>query len=253
MKWMYNRKGELAGIALGSDACAEHEWGTEDMRRSFGLLSEDAADGIERRLIRKEHKGLTFTKEKKRDYLFFIPEDFYRQPGWWVNESELKRWGDEAIIAAWDSKSFGIIAYDDASRANLKKLHEAFLAKDVAFWTSIGVFHTGGGLIFVIASKVDEEDKKLLLDNDLDVKALKVAAKETGIEAALEKAGRSYLALSPRWAKEHNKTKYKVIFWLNPRDQDKYNYGWFTVEELQEWVQEKGPIIGGRNAKKERR
>jgi hypothetical protein len=73
------------------------------------------------------------------------------------------------------------------------------------------------------------------------------AAKATGIEekvcAALKSdfGGKPFYALSPSWKNKQN-TKHKVVFWLNPTDQQKNNYGWFTVEELEQWIEGKGPI-----------
>lgn len=250
-KWMYNPDESLAGIAMGSDACSEHEWGTKSMRSSFELKG-DEVDGIDRRIIQVVPKGLTYDEKKVRDYLFFIPGEFYKQADRWVDDGEMRRWRDEPLVTGWDEKSFGIIAYGDEDRKNLKALWEAFQNKDVAFWTNIGVFHTGGGLIFAIVSKVREQDKKTMLENDLDIKALKQAATDTGIEQELEKAGKRYFALSPKWAKNINgsKTKYPVVFWLNPMQQDIHNYGYFTVEQLREWAVDKGPIMGGRKSQR---
>jgi hypothetical protein len=30
---------------------------------------------------------------------------------------------------------------------------------------------------------------------------------------------------------------------LNPYQQDKYNYGRFTLEDLEAWIEDKGPIV----------
>ena len=75
------------------------------------------------------------------------------------------------------------------------------------------------------------------------------SAAATGIEEVLKKAGKRYYALSPRWAASIKgtkngevETKYGVVFWLNPCDQYKNNYGHFTVEELQQWAKGEGPI-----------
>lgn len=32
-------------------------------------------------------------------------------------------------------------------------------------------------------------------------------------------------------------------FWLNPCEQNIYESGWYTLEELKQWGDEKGPII----------
>ena len=82
---------------------------------------------------------------------------------------------------------------------------------------------------------------------DKDYIALLKAVKETRIEEKLKKANLKYFALSPRWVKDMKmdgiQTKYKVIFFLNPREQSKYNAGWVTVEDLLDWIKGKGRII----------
>ena len=55
----------------------------------------------------------------------------------------------------------------------------------------------------------------------------------------MEKAGKKYFALSPRWKDDNKK---EVIFWLNPYHQDIDNFGWFTVEDLKDWAKGKGKI-----------
>jgi len=34
-----------------------------------------------------------------------------------------------------------------------------------------------------------------------------------------------------------------VVFWLNPTEQHKYNFGWFNIEDLTDWASDKGKII----------
>src|SRR5690348_14082227 len=35
----------------------------------------------------------------------------------------------------------------------------------------------------------------------------------------------------------------EVRFWLNPNDQDMYRTGWFSIDALIAWTQDRGPII----------
>lgn len=62
-----------------------------------------------------------------------------------------------------------------------------------------------------------------------------------------KKAGLSWYALKPAWRDFFEdpvyQSEYKVIFFLNPEGQNKYNSGWFTVEELLQWIKGKGPVI----------
>lgn len=270
-KWVYLDNGDLAGIAMGSDFCSEHEWGVKHMRYLFGC--DEEKDGIERRQVTKIPKDLhwyTGTSEhpndKRRkgaayDAIFLSPtESYYRQPKDWVNDRELYRYDEKTgLCCAWDEKTFGIVAYGEKDKKNLALLWDAFQRKDVAFYPQVGVFHLGGGLIFCIISKVPKKDVDAMLEQDLDYKKLLEAAKATGIEEELTKAGKGWYALSPKWSKEIRstvngevKTAYPVIFWLNPRDQDRHNFGWWTVEILKEWAQDKGPIMMTEKQRRER-
>jgi hypothetical protein len=69
--------------------------------------------------------------------------------------------------------------------------------------------------------------------------------KDTKIEEKIKKADLRYFALSPRWCNdgEKTRTKYPIVFWLNPHDQHIYNSGWFTVEELEQWISKTGPVL----------
>ena len=92
---------------------------------------------------------------------------------------------------------------------------------------------------FCIKSKLPEKTIQSIKDADLDYLALQKAAEKTGIKKILEKAGKKYLALSPRWKDDNKK---EVIFWLNPYHQDVDNFGWFTVDDLNDWAKGKGKI-----------
>jgi hypothetical protein len=42
------------------------------------------------------------------------------------------------------------------------------------------------------------------------------------------------------------------MYWLNPREQDIHNYGWFTVEELKQWAENKGPVMMTKKQREQR-
>jgi hypothetical protein len=92
------------------------------------------------------------------------------------------------------------------------------------------------------------EEKAEMLVRDEDARQLQTAAEKTGIAKKLKKkAGLSWYALKPAWRDFFEdpvyQSEYKVIFFLNPEGQNKYNSGWFTVEELLQWIKGKGPVI----------
>lgn len=50
--------------------------------------------------------------------------------------------------------------------------------------------------------------------------------------------GKSWMALSPKWIdperKDAIKTDFEIMYWVNYGDDDVY--GWFTVEQIKEWL-----------------
>lgn len=145
-QWVYLPDGSLAGVALGSYACAEHEWGVGPMRHDFGC--DDTADGIKRRQITKQPSDLQ--REIKDTYdCIFLADKQWRSIDAWVNEShqfsKTQKHGKDWVSCAWDEKSFGIVAYGDKDRKNIKTLWEAFKNLDIAFYPNIGVLNVGLG------------------------------------------------------------------------------------------------------------
>jgi hypothetical protein len=264
-KWIYLPNGDLAGLAMGSDFCAEHEWGVDGMRRLFGC--DDSKDGVARRQINtipkdlRQHSGVqTHSSDKRKkgrpyDAIFLSPLQSYHQPPEdLANGGELRTSGERTLSCAWDEKTFGILAFGEKDKKNLALLWEAFQKKDIAFWPNIGVFHIGGGLIFCIVSRIPSEDRANQVADDLDHKELLKTAEATGIAAELKAVGKEWFSLSPKWAKEIKKnTKFPVVFWLNPYKQDQHKYGWWTVEDLKEWARDQGPIMMTEEERKERR
>lgn len=86
-----------------------------------------------------------------------------------------------------------------------------------------------------------------MLVRDEDARQLQTAAEKTGIAKKLKKSRPQLDALKPAWRDFFEdpvyQSEYKVIFFLNPEGQNKYNSGWFTVEELLQWIKGKGPVI----------
>lgn len=247
-KWIYTKGGDLAGIALGYDYCAEHEWGADRMRSAFGCHVQ--RDGIERRLIRQQPPGLRLVSGTIKALPFdaiFLRHPHARQPaekGGWIEEMLPHGYGDpESLVCAWDESTFGIVAYGKKDRRNVLKLWDAFQQQDVAVWANVGIFHDASGLCFCIPSVLPAVDKKTILESDLDRRRLLAASEATGIERTLRAAGKSWFALSPRWTKQSRNTKFEVIYWLNPADQAAYEYGWFTVEDLELWAKDQGPVM----------
>jgi hypothetical protein len=248
MKRTYNgqivvdEQGQLAGIALGADYCAEHEFGISSLQFAFGLQTDEKTWGIERRRVRQVPKGLVLLhqKKKKEQCAALVFERYCDENR--AIPSTLVFYGDEELVCAWDESSFGVMVRQKDEKY-LTEMIQAFRNHDVAIGLSGGHVFQNAGLSLMIISRLPKETLDTIYEADKDYYMLKKAAAKTGIEERLKKAGKRYFALSPRWA---DGTKKAVKFWLNPCDQHIYNSGWYSVQDLDNWIQNKGPIIKNR-------
>jgi len=250
-EFLKDENGELIGINLGADSCAEHEWGINGIAKSFGIIEDKTTLGIERRMVNEfPDSNIIFTQCKinKKNYTVFIYDSYYRFSEYKekIKEylpSDLKPFGDEDLVCAWSERSFGILV-SNKYKKELEILYKAFQDKDIAIGIGGGHVFKNGGLKFVIASKLPKNIINETYEADLDYYNLQKVAQETGIYELLDKAGKGnfkgWMALSPRWKNEEKK---EVIFWLNPEQQQIHNFGWFTVEDLKEWAENKGKIM----------
>jgi hypothetical protein len=129
------------------------------------------------------------------------------------------------------------------------QLWEAFQKKDIAIWLGgkgMNPF-SNNGLVVAIVSRIPKEGKDLLLAGDLDYMSLKAVSNDTGIEKVIRTAKKSFYALSPKWTKDikgtEGRTKHRVVYWLNPTEQHIHAAGWFTVEDLELWAKDEGPVM----------
>ena len=237
---------KLVGFNLGADFCAEHEWGIKGIVREFGIDGNKV--GIDGRMVTVVPKSLIYkdvTYEKMKCHLLVLVPYYYREEDLKITKDVLRTWElytyrleENGITTAWDEKSFAILV-TDKYKNELKELYEAFLNLDVAVGIAPSKAFKNGGLKFCIKSQLPKETIQSIKDADLDYLALQKAVEKIGIKKILEKAKCRYYALSPRWKDDDKK---EVIFWLNPMEQDKNNFGWFTVEDLKDWAKGKGKI-----------
>jgi hypothetical protein len=268
--------GRVIALSLGADYCAEHEWGIKGINTKLGISGPDKIDlsnglgitdkildllklkkpkafGLAARTMTKDYepvhnldtKGLTITsgygKDRKnhkmwalavienwkKNYFDFenVRENYYYSPE------------REELIGHWSEDAFCVFIED---KSVISEFIDAFKKKDIAVWLGGGGAFKNAGLVIAIASRVPEDFSKSTEDADLDQFELTKAAANTGIHDILKKADRRYYALSPRW-KDDNKEE--VIFWLNPMEQNKYEHGWYGVDELKLWARGEGKII----------
>lgn len=236
--------GTLEGVNLGADYCAEHEWGLEGLASDFGL-NPKAPPGLQRHMITKLPSGyFKLGLVMKEGYVGYMHTEEH------VSREVSNIYDGEEFAGAWSGSDFGIRFKNKAYAADL---YNSFLNHDVAFLFLKNENPFGrSGLCIMIASKLDPEIVKNFAAEEAEQDRLLELVKASGIEARLKEAGDkaagnsrayprpfSYFALSPRWANdEHTEIK----FWLNPQDQKNVNYGWFTVEDLDDWIAGTGKI-----------
>jgi hypothetical protein len=171
------------------------------------------------------------------------------------------------MVTAWDGDSCLIRVKGEENFKKLRLIYNELINGNCAVWLGGGGVFQNAGLCFAIINKIPEKNLKEMRDGDIDREKLNHASEATGIKKKIDEAneqwrniqevesGRScydrkwgYYALSPRWANsdEKKKTKHPVVYWLNPMHQDRNNFGWFTVEDLEKWLEGKGPIPGNR-------
>lgn len=255
---IYSEDKEFCGIDLGADHCAEHEWGVKELQESFGIPTD--AIGIKAYTITRCPENLGFKKfvVRKKRYAALYSCKYMEDKTWsqFIKDAEVYPYSgiDSGYInAAWCSDQF-IIVVSQEHIDELQEMYNCMKSLDM----TMGIGFSGnpfknGGLIFLKLSSFSEENKAKMLKEHLEQIALQSIVTATGIEEKLEKAGKRYYALKPNWRKgfyfdegKELESKYDVVFFLNPREQGVNNFGWFTVENLLDWIDGKGPIVKGK-------
>lgn len=236
---------------MKADFTAEHEWGIEDLKNKLGVNGTKL--GIKGRII-NDAKSLYLLHGSKGAYLC-VPAYFHPESERLDKETEIHGWKENALSSAWSDKDFYIYAQTHEDIALLQELYDQARKKNVA----IGL---GGsdprnpfdraGLSIVLVSRMSKDVLQSIYDEDLDYKNLQKADKKTKLGAILDakyKGQWKRPRIRAAWAKDHramrgdepieSTTKYPVVYWLNA---DRY-YGWYTVEEIRQWLNTGSGII----------
>lgn len=174
----------------------------------------------------------------------------YRKPR---NKAEKARLAEsnEGIRSSWSDRDFAVIGCGTEARHAVGMLRDALVRGDL-------ILSMGAGKVPFAKSCLNLMDIKAVpgwflqdcVDKDVDHNTLVAAVKETSIEERLRNAGRRYYALSPEWIvpSDNNgliglvKTECEFRFWLNPMDQKENRHGWFSLYDLEDWIDGKGVI-----------
>lgn len=266
VKWIEDEN-RLVGISLGYDFCAEHEFGVQTIREGLGI---SGGLGVEGRTATKQPEVFRFelydhqvkkkrgTRKEPPVWPAAILHIAAFSSPWMNNQTveELVKLGEanfhtgpfddwykperDDIRVSWDEAEVLINVRGAENVAKLTELVELFRKNDLSLAEPGGGLFARTGLSLVAPSRMTAEEKKEVLDRDLEYERLLKAAADTGIEKRLKNAGFRYYALNPGWA---NEEKTEVRFFLNPLEQTKNKSGWFTTNELDEWIAGKGPVL----------
>lgn len=246
---------EMIGVNLGADFCSEHEWGIKDIRRAFGLKEDESIMGIERRRVTTFPDATKFALLKTKEHWTLIFRSYGHNEIKEFNDSQLHRWRDAPMTAAWSEGDFAVRVFggvDDRSKLWLEELYHALIEGGAAIWLGGGWAFQNAGLTIAIIDRIPQESLDQMRDSDLEVKqrmdATEAIEKKTNLTKRLKDAEKRWIALSPKIYVPENKgwrehTIFDIVYWLNPSDQQNNKYGYVTVEDLLAWAQDKGPIV----------
>jgi hypothetical protein len=159
---LYNDEKQCCGIFLKADFVAEHEWGIKDINSSFGIPPaawQSQVFGLLGYQIKYCPEGLQFVQRGKAVCLSF---SYYSGP---CDPPPIK----EDISSKWSSSGFSIVSVKYSKE--LRELYEAFKKLDISIFIggkSNNPFDRGG-LSILIPSRVNEKDKKLSEEADLEM------------------------------------------------------------------------------------
>lgn len=233
----------VVAVNLGSDYCAEHEWGIKKTREALGI--DDTKVGLQKRSVTQTPPELVWYEGTADVYSDVSGKrTAQRYEGFWLKSwsgakepHEISFGRGSALATAWSDGDFGAFSNDVKQIEQLREIYNALVTKDAVVWLGgRGVFKNAG-LVIAIAHRLSNDVTESWLRQDNERTQLLEDAKKTGVEARLKAAKKGFYALAPRRDKDGS-----VVFWLNPFDQLDNNYGQFTVQELDEWIVGKGPI-----------
>ncbi len=242
------------GVNLGFDFCAEHEWGFKWASRYLGRPEKPTRDlmGVQARTTTKHDPEFSIELVDAEDGLWLLARPAFERQ-WWTLQGALagdnkapidiglmmKSSTSAPLRSAWDDNvGFCVVGRSEPARNAVRVAHDALIGKR-CFIVQSGGMLGAGGLRLIDADLIPDEADQQLRDTDTSALNLEDAVAATGIRDRLKTAGRSFYALSPRWEDEAAGT---FKFWLNPAEQDRNNYGWFTLQDLENWIAGRGPI-----------
>lgn len=163
----------------------------------------------------------------------------------------------DPMICAWNSSSFGVGVMGEKEVVYLKELYDAFLNENIAIATinlAPNNPFSNNSLSLLIVDRLPQEALDNMYNADKEYYSRVDYEKKIGMTKIKEKYSNKngcdklhyYMACSAKWidykdainrekCKKELKTKYDIHYWINYSDDDN-NSGWYTVEEIKEWL-----------------
>lgn len=138
----------------------------------------------------------------------------------------------------WGSNEFMFVASGKNECQVVKDLYSSILSGSAYYGVKLESNPFSRSSPCLLAAHISEEEKNAVAQQWADLRAFSKEILQTGIHEKLKTAGKRYYALAPRRAEDGS-----VQFWLNPCEQNKYNYGWFNLDQLSQWAENTGPIV----------
>lgn len=230
-----NDNKQVVMISLGSDFVAEHECGVAALRDKLGCSNSKM--GVERQRITDASCIRWVSLGSTQGFDTCALNELYRDRLPSYADSEIKD-----LCTLWDDSSFGCYSRTEKTIEQLREVYEAIMRKDACLWLGakqgglvglsrpplcIGIISRMGSEVFEQWARKDQEDLTLFSE-----------VKKTRIVSKLAKANKGYFALKPARQPDGS-----IKFWLNPYDQDKNRTMWCTLDDLNDWIKGKGPIV----------
>lgn len=260
--------GQIMGVFLAADYTAEHEQGIKDMLASFGI--DDTKMGLAgRTATRPPHlwdrkkasgtfglqKGDRFVKGCKLNASLLVVNAEMGPPAQQL-KYPLQPYTECDITGAFDSRSFAVAGFSDDGHSAVEILAEGIETSDlvVMLGGGFGRLFGGCGLAIGRASMIPQSVAEKMQAEDEDAARLEKAAAATGLVQKAATAQnypghrtwrKPYFALVPAWHRPDSPiiTSHPVVFFLNPVAQDLCRSGWFSVEDLEAWLDGAGPVM----------
>lgn len=180
----------------------------------------------------------------------------------WYKKHPSSSINKDNIITAWNGGSFGVAVMGDKEVKWLEELKKAIEEKNlsIAITKMLNPF-AGSSLCLMITNRIPQETLEAMYHSDKEYFDREDYEEKIGMKEIIEKHGNEnghrglhyFMACSPKWidydnekSREEQKkklnTKYDIIYWVNYSDDDE-NYGWYTVEEIREWLTGKKKLV----------